>query len=163
MSARAARLSPIAAALLSGAVVFVAATIGNLATMPAIPTWYAGLVKPSFNPPNWLFGPVWGLLYAMMAVAFWRVLRQPVEEPARAAAIAAFLVQMTLNALWSVAFFTAQNPPLGFAVIAALWIAIVATIALFARLDRVAARLLVPYLAWVSFAALLNGAIWRLN
>jgi benzodiazapine receptor len=163
MSARAARLSPIAAALLSGAVVFVAATIGNLATMPAIPTWYAGLVKPSFNPPNWLFGPVWGLLYAMMAVAFWRILRLPAPTPDRSAAILVFLVQMALNTLWSVAFFGAQSPPLGLAVIALLWLAIAATIALFARLDRVAAWLLVPYLGWVSFAALLNGAIWRLN
>ena len=163
MSARVAVPSPVAAALIAGAVVFAAATIGNLATMPAIPTWYAGLVKPSFNPPNWLFGPVWGLLYAMMAVAFWRILRHAPGSPGRAAAIAVFLVQMTLNALWSVAFFTAQSPPLGFAVIALLWLAIAATIALFARLDRVAAGLLVPYLAWVSFAALLNGAIWRLN
>lgn len=163
MSARAARLSPLPAALFAGAVVFAAATIGNLATMPAIPTWYAGLVKPSFNPPNWLFGPVWGLLYAMMAVAFWRILRLPAPTPGRSAAILVFLVQMALNALWSVAFFGAQSPPLGFAVIALLWLAIAATIALFARLDRVAAGLLVPYLAWVSFAALLNGAIWRLN
>lgn len=163
MSVRAASLSPLFAALVAGAVVFAAATIGNLATMPAIPTWYAGLTKPSFNPPNWLFGPVWGLLYAMMAVAFWRILRLPAGAPGRGAAISAFLAQMTLNALWSVAFFGAQSPPLGFAVIAALWIAIAATIGLFRRLDRLAAWMLVPYLAWVSFAALLNGAIWRLN
>jgi tryptophan-rich sensory protein len=163
MSVRAAGLSPLPAALLAGAVVFGAATIANLVTMPVIPTWYAGLVKPFFNPPNWLFGPVWGLLYAMMAVAFWRILRLPAQTPGRMAAIVAFLLQMTLNALWSVAFFGAQSPNLGLLVIAALWIAIAATIAVFARLDRAAGWLLAPYIAWVSFAALLNGAIWRLN
>lgn len=163
MSVAAAASKPLPAALISGLVVVAAATIGNLATMPAIPTWYAGLVKPSFNPPNWLFGPVWGLLYAMMAVAFWRVLRKPPAVEGRSAAIAAFLVQMALNALWSVAFFGAKSPSLGLLVIAALWLAIAATIALFRRVDRAAATLLLPYIAWVSFAALLNGAIWRLN
>jgi tryptophan-rich sensory protein len=163
ISARAAGPSPIAAALIAGAVVFAAATIGNLATMPAIPAWYVGLVKPSFNPPNWLFGPVWGLLYAMMAVAFWRVLRTPPEPQGRGAAIVAFLVQMALNALWSIAFFGAKSPALGLLVIAALWLAIAATITLFRRIDGLAAVLLAPYIAWVSFAALLNVAIWRLN
>ena len=163
MSVAAAASKPLPAALISGLVVVAAATIGNLATMPAIPTWYAGLVKPSFNPPNWLFGPVWGLLYAMMAVAFWRVLRKPPAVEGRTAAIAAFLVPMALNALWSVAFFGAKSPSLGLLVIAALWLAIAATIALFRRVDRAAATLLLPYIAWVSFAALLNGAIWRLN
>ncbi|MBL8590904.1 MAG: tryptophan-rich sensory protein [Methylobacteriaceae bacterium] len=163
MSVAATASKPLPAALISGLVVVAAATIGNLATMPAIPTWYAGLVKPSFNPPNWLFGPVWGLLYAMMAVAFWRVLRKPAAVEGRTAAIAAFLVQMALNALWSVAFFGAKSPSLGLLVIAALWLAIAATIALFRRVDRAAATLLLPYIAWVSFAALLNGAIWRLN
>lgn len=163
MSSRTAGLSALPAALIAAATVFAAATIGNLATMPAIPTWYAGLTKPAFNPPNWVFGPVWGLLYAMMAVAFWRILRLPAEQPGRAPAIGAFLAQMALNALWSVAFFGAKSPSLGFLTIVALWLAIAATIALFARLDRIAAALLVPYIAWVSFAAVLNAAIWRLN
>lgn len=163
MSIRAERLSPIAAALASAAAIFAAATIGNLATMPAIPTWYAGLAKPAFNPPDWLFGPVWGLLYAMMAVAFWRILRLPRAADGRTAAIVAFLVQIALNAFWSVAFFGARSPAFGLLVIAALWCAIVAAIALFGRMDRRAAWLLSPYLAWVSFAALLNGWIWALN
>lgn len=163
MSASRARPSPIGAAMAAAAAVGAAALIGNLATMPAIPTWYAGLAKPSFNPPNWLFGPVWGLLYAMMATAFWRILTMPAATPGRTSAIAAFLAQMSLNALWSVAFFAGRSPALGLVVILALALAIAATIALFRRLDRPAAWLLVPYLAWVCFAALLNAAIWRLN
>ncbi|MBK9081073.1 MAG: tryptophan-rich sensory protein [Rhizobiales bacterium] len=151
------------AGLIALALVVAASLIGAAATMPAIPTWYAGLNKPSFNPPNWLFGPVWTALYAMMAYAFYRVLRAPATTPGRGAAIAAFVAQIVLNALWSVAFFGLKSPALGLLVIAALWLAIAATIAAFRRVDGVAAWLLAPYLAWVSFAAILNAAIWRLN
>lgn len=140
-----------------------ASILGSWATYPEIAGWYAGLKKPSFNPPNWIFGPVWTTLYVMMAVAFWRILRGAGAAPGRGAAITAFLAQITLNALWSFAFFAANSPLAGLVVIAALWIAIVVTILAFARIDGLAAWLLAPYLAWVSFAALLNFALWRLN
>lgn len=155
-------LPPLYAALIAVATVASASIIGSLATTPNIPTWYAGLTKPSFNPPNWIFGPVWTALYAMMAIAFFRILRRP-ASPARRSAIIAFVGQMALNALWSVVFFELKSPPLGFLVVASLWALIALTARRFAGLDRVAGMLMAPYLAWVSFAALLNAAIWRLN
>ena len=150
-------------ALLAIAPVLAASALGGWATYPQIGGWYAGLVKPSFNPPNGVFGPVWTTLYAMMAFAFWRVLRLPAGTPGRLAAIFAFLAQIIFNTLWSFAFFAARSPAAGLVVIVALWVTIVATILTFARLDRAAAWLLAPYLAWVSFAAALNFAIWKLN
>jgi benzodiazapine receptor len=101
----AASVRPVVYAVVAIAVVSAAGFIANLATIPKIPAWYAGLVKPSFSPPNWLFGPVWAVLYLMMAVAFWRILRLPAATPGRSIAIVVFLVQMALNALWSVTFF----------------------------------------------------------
>lgn len=157
------RLSLPVAALLAAVPVLVAATIGNFATMPNIAPWYAGLVKPPFNPPNWVFGPVWSVLYALMIVAFTRILRLPAATPGRGVAIAAFLTQMAFNALWSVAFFGAHSPAAGLVVIAALIVALGATIRAFSPLDRPAASMLLPYAAWVSFAALLNASIWWLN
>lgn len=147
------------------AVLPVAATsaLGSLATLPNIPTWYAGLVKPGFTPPNWVFAPVWTLLYAMMAFALWRVLSRPGTQPGRKAAITTFFVQLALNALWSWAFFGAHSPIAGLVVILALIVAIIATIRAFWALDRVAAYLLVPYLAWVCYATALTAAVWRLN
>lgn len=142
--------------------VVVASALGQIATMPNIPTWYAGLVKPSFNPPNWIFGPVWTLLYVLMAYAFYRVLRAP-ESAARSRAIGLFLVQIVLNAAWSWAFFGFHSPLAGIAVIVPLLVLIALTIAAFARVDGVASMLLYPYIAWVSFATVLNIAIWRLN
>lgn len=131
--------------------------------MPAIPTWYAGLAKPFFTPPNWLFGPAWTLLYVLMASAFWRILT--LDRPAidKRAAIAAFVAQIFLNGLWSFAFFGWRSPGAGLVVIAALWLAIAATIAAFARLDRLAAWLLAPYIAWTSYAAALNAGVFLLN
>lgn len=151
-----------AAALTAAILVFSAAGLGNLATMPNIPVWYAGLQKPSFTPPNWLFGPVWTLLYAMMAYALFRVLRHP-PGVKRSRAIFLFLVQLALNASWSFAFFAARNPGLGLVVIAFLWLAILATIAGFLRLEKTAGLLLAPYLLWVSYAVALNTSIWMLN
>ncbi|MCB5174380.1 tryptophan-rich sensory protein [Microvirga sp. SM9] len=136
---------------------------GSLVTTPSIPTWYAALEKPWFTPPNWLFAPVWTTLYGMMAYAIWRILSLPREQPGRRAAVTAFFVQLALNSLWSFAFFGARSPVAGLIVIAALIVAILATIRAFWPLDRVAAWLLVPYLAWVAYATALNGAIWYLN
>lgn len=139
-----------------------AAAIGSALTVPEIPTWYAGLTKPSFNPPNWIFGPVWTILYVLMAIAICRVwTRSRGTERSRAAAI--FAVQLVLNVAWSAAFFAGHSPGAGLVVILALLAAIVTTIVIFARIDRLAAWLLAPYLAWVSFASVLNAAIWVLN
>ena len=122
--------------------------------------WYASLQKPVWNPPNWLFGPVWTLLYASMAVAAWRAWRSP-NVPRGAMLL--FSVQLVLNALWSWIFFGLHLPGLAFLEICTLLAGIAATTWLFARADRIAGALMLPYLAWVAFAAALNFALWRLN
>lgn len=124
--------------------------------------WYAKIRKPSWNPPNWIFGPVWTTLYIMMAVAAWRVWRLD-GSGGRRKALALFLAQLALNAAWTPLFFGLRQPGLAFAEIVLLWFAIGATTAVFIKLDRVAGWLMVPYLAWVSFATVLNAALWRLN
>jgi translocator protein len=124
--------------------------------------WYASLNKPSWNPPSWLFGPVWSTLYVMMAVSAWLVWRQGGFIRQRWP-LSIFLVQLVLNAAWSPLFFGLKQPGVAFAEIIVLWLAIAWTIAVFWRVHRVAAWLLVPYLAWVSFAAVLNGTLWHLN
>ena len=156
-------MPPLRRALAAVLPVALAAVSASLVTRPNIPTWYAGLAKPDFTPPNWLFPVAWTLLYGMMAYALWRILSGPSDQPGRRTAVAAFFVQLLLNALWSFAFFGAHSPPAGLAVIVALLAAILWTIAAFRRLDRIAAALLLPYLAWVAYATVLNGAIWRLN
>jgi tryptophan-rich sensory protein len=143
--------------------VLLASAIGSFATMRAIPTWYKGLAKPSFNPPAWLFGPAWTVLYLMMAVAAWLVWKQGLGAPGVKLALAAFLVQLVLNCLWSIVFFGLRSPLAGLVDIVAMWLAILATIVLFFRVSTPAGLLLLPYIAWVSFAALLNAAILRLN
>lgn len=153
---------PIVSLIVCLIVCFAAAAIGSAATLPSIPTWYEGLAKPDFNPPNWLFGPVWTILYALMAVALWRVVNLA-SGAARRRAVSAFGIQLMLNAAWSVVFFGLQSITGGLVVIALLDVAIFATIAEFGRIDRLAGWLLVPYVIWVSFAALLNLAIFVLN
>ena len=138
-----------------------AAIVGNLATIPNVSTWYAHLAKPSFNPPNWVFAPVWTTLYLMMAYAFYRVLNADTEWISFAVAI--FLIQIALNAAWSWVFFSLHSPRGGLVVIALLWLAIVLTIVAFWQIDPTASMLLWPYLLWVSFAAALNWEIDRLN
>jgi tryptophan-rich sensory protein len=138
------------------------AAIGGLATASSVEDWYPGLIKPPWNPPAAIFGPVWTLLYAMMAVAAWQVWRRREAGDVRLA-LSLFGVQLALNALWSVLFFGLRQPGLAVAEIVLLWLAIAATIRAFHPFSRVAAWLLLPYLAWVSFAAVLNVTIWRLN
>ena len=145
------------------AVVLTAGGIAALATTRATPTWYQTLKKPSFDPPEWLFGPAWTLLYLMMAVAAWLVWKQGIGAPGVKLALAVFLVQLILNALWSVLFFGLRSPLAGLVDIVVLWLAILATIVLFFRTSVPAGILLLPYIAWVTFAALLNAAILRLN
>ena len=136
--------------------------VGGIVTASSVDTWYPGLNKPAWNPPDSVFGPVWTLLYLMMAVAAWLVWRRRGAADVRAA-MTLFAVQLGLNAAWSVLFFGLRRPGLAAVEIVLLWLAIVATMALFARVSRPAGWLLVPYLGWVSFAAALNIAIWRLN
>lgn len=140
-----------------------ASAAGGLITSPNIPGWFSALVKPSFNPPNWIFGPVWTVLYCMMAYAVFRILSLPPGTPGRSRAIILFFVQMALNASWSFAFFGANSTLLGLVVIVPLLAMILATITAFRPLDRMAALLLVPYAAWVSFATVLNASLWALN
>ena len=143
--------------------VVAAGALGSVATTPNIPTWYAGLEKPGFTPPNWVFAPVWTILYVMMAFAAWRILSLPPGKPGRTGALAIFFIQLALNAAWSWAFFARHSPLAGIFVIVPLFLAIGLTIAWFWPLDRAAALLLAPYLAWVGYATALNVAVWRLN
>lgn len=138
---------------------FAAAAMGGL-FMPG--EWYTSLQKPAWNPPGWIFGPVWTALYTMMAVAAWLVWRQGGWEKQRRPLLV-FLAQLTLNALWTPLFFGLHWPGVAFAEILLLWLAIAATVAVFRPVSRTAMLLLVPYLAWVSFAAALNFTLWRLN
>lgn len=124
--------------------------------------WYAGLEKPAWNPPAWIFGPVWTLLYVTMAVAAWMVWCAGGWKAQRHA-LRLFLVQWLLNALWTPLFFGLHRPGLAFAEILLLWAVLVATLLAFARVRPAAGLLLVPYLAWSSFAAVLNFTLWRLN
>ncbi|MEN5084085.1 TspO/MBR family protein [Bosea sp. TWI1241] len=150
--------------LLAVVPVVVVSLAGSALTVPEIAGWYAGLAKPSFNPPNWLFGPVWTLLFALMALAAFRVWRLPAGAPGRGEALLAYHVQLVLNLSWSAAFFAANSPAAGLAVIAVLIAAILWTISAFLRAGaRLSAALFLPYLAWVAFAAVLNGTIWWLN
>jgi len=135
--------------------------LGALLTDPRS-GWFQALEKPSWNPPSWLFGPVWTTLYVLMGIAAWRVWKTWGFSGARFA-LGAFAVQLALNSAWTPAFFGAKAPLAALVVISALWLAIVVTILAFWGKDRVAAALLLPYLAWVSFATALNGAIWSLN
>jgi tryptophan-rich sensory protein len=144
------------------ALCFVVAAIGSLLTFPSIPTWYANLNKPSWNPPNSVFGPVWTTLFAMMAVSAWLVWRErghkPVSWP-----LTLFGLQLILNAAWSGLFFALHSPGTALVDIILLWLAILACLIAFARVKPLAAALLLPYLLWVSYAFTLNLAIWRIN
>jgi len=139
-----------------------AGLLGSIATTPQVDGWYKTLNKPSWNPPSQVFGPVWTTLYILMGVAAWLVWRsgdvRSVWLP-----LALFGIQLALNAAWSWIFFKMQRPDWAFFEILILWVAIAATLVAFFRHSQLAGWLLVPYLAWVSFAAILNFTIWRLN
>ena len=124
--------------------------------------WYAALQKPSWNPPDWIFGPIWTVLYTLMAVAAWLVWRRG-GFAAQRRPLGLFLAQLTLNAAWTPLFFGLHRPDFAFVEIVFLWLGIAATILAFGPANRVAAWLLAPYLAWVSFALVLNLTLWRLN
>lgn len=163
LSATAPPLPPVARFLVAILPVAAVSVLGSVATIPNIPGWYQGLVKPPLTPPNGVFGPVWTILYALIAFAVWRILSRPPALSGRTGALWTFAMQLALNALWSWAFFGARSPLLGLFVIVPLLVTIVVTMRRFAPLDRLAALLLAPYLAWVGFAAYLNAGVWWLN
>jgi benzodiazapine receptor len=138
--------------------------LGAVATTSSVSTWYKKLRKPSWTPPSWVFGPAWTTLYLLMGLASWLVLRRKQEddEPVTTEA-ALYGTQLGLNLLWSILFFGLRRVDLALAEIAALWAAILATLVRFAKVRPVSGLLLVPYLAWTTFAAALNAAVWRLN
>jgi tryptophan-rich sensory protein len=141
---------------------FVVAGVSGRWTASEIPGWYRTLVRPAIAPPNWVFAPVWTLLYALMAIAAWQIW-QSAASPLRTWALALFLVQLGLNFAWSLIFFRHHAIGAALAEIVALWVAIAATTLLFSRVAPISAWLMAPYLAWVSFASILNAAFWRLN
>jgi len=140
-----------------------AGLMGSLFTTPSIPGWYAGLTKPAFNPPNWLFAPVWTVLYALMGLAAWLVYDKGVRRADVKRALFVFVAQLILNVGWSITFFGAHQILGAFVIIVALWILILGTILRFLKISKAAAFLLVPYLLWVGFATVLNVSLYVLN
>ena len=139
-----------------------AGAMGSVFTISQINGWYAGLVKPSFNPPNWIFAPIWTALFILMGIALYLVWTGK-KEISKKKAVQIFAVQLVLNVLWSLVFFGLHSPVMGFLIIVPLWIAIFLTIKEFYKISKVASYLLVPYILWVSFASVLNAFIWFLN
>lgn len=140
-----------------------AGILGTVFTVRSIPTWYAGLQKPSFNPPNWVFGPVWTVLYFLQGLAAYLVWERRDSHPQAGTALKLFWIQLALNAIWTPIFFGAKNLGLAFVEIILMWIFIVLTMVWFWRVRPTAAYLMLPYLAWVTFASVLNFSLWRLN
>jgi tryptophan-rich sensory protein len=144
------------------ALVGATAWLGTQVTLPSL-GWYATLAKPGFTPPDRVFGPVWTVLYVLMAVAAWRVWKAEANPSSSRRALAMFLAQLALNALWSPVFFGARRPDVAFVLIVMLLGALCVTLLQFFRVDRLAGWLLAPYLLWIAYAAVLNGAIVLLN
>ena len=138
-------------------------SIGALFTSPAISTWYTTIQKPSFNPPNWIFAPVWTLLFLMMGISLYFVWSKGWEDKKIKIAVFIFSAQIALNIFWSLLFFGLQSPFYAFIEIIILWLAILLTIISFYKISKIAAYLLLPYILWVSFAAVLNFSILILN
>jgi tryptophan-rich sensory protein len=154
-------MARLGALILSVGICLLVGAIGGWVTATSVKTWYPTLAKPSFTPPDWIFGPVWTVLYVLMGVAAWRVWRAGSNRAG--GALAVFAAQLAANLGWSVVFFGLQQIGAAVAVIAVLEAMILVTIVRFVRVDRLAAALMVPYALWVAFATMLNVAIWRLN
>ena len=137
--------------------------VSGLLTASEIISWYATLNKPSFNPPNSIFSPVWTTLYIFMAISLWLVWRKNIPISIKRNAILIFAIQLILNFFWSIIFFSLHQPLFAFIEIIFLWIFILLSIIKFRPISKPASNLLIPYLLWVSFASVLNFAIWRLN
>ena len=145
------------------AICLVAGFIGSIFTTPAIPTWYAGLNKPSFNPPNWIFAPVWTTLFILMGIAVFLVWEKRGESKLAQYGIYLFGLQLAMNTLWSILFFGMQSPLAALFDIAVLWVLILACIITFWKVAKLAGWLMLPYILWVSFASILNAYIVLLN
>ena len=137
--------------------------IGAIFTSSTIPTWYDSLKKPFFSPPNWIFGPVWTILYTLMGISAYLVWRHGIHNSQVKTALIIFGVQLFLNAIWSPIFFGLRALFVALVVIIILWIAILLNILTFLKISKIAAVLLIPYILWVSFAAILNYSLWILN
>ena len=135
--------------------------VGSAFTIKNIPTWYAGLNKPFFSPPNWLFAPVWTTLYIMMGISLFLITQR--QKPLISKPVKIYLLHLIVNSLWSIVFFGMRSPGLAYIVIVILWYMIFRLIGIFSKIDKRASYLLIPYLAWVSFASFLNLSVWYLN
>lgn len=140
-----------------------AGIVGSVFTTPSVTGWYAGIVKPALNPPAWVFGPVWTTLYALMGIAAFLIWKKGLDRRDVKVALGIFLIQLVLNTLWSIIFFGLHSPGGALVEIVFLWFAILVTIIAFYKISKTSAYLLLPYIAWVSFAAYLNYSIWMLN
>ena len=140
-----------------------AGAIGSIFTSQSIAGWYTSLNKPFFNPPNWVFGPVWITLYLLMGVSLYLVWIRGINKPKVKIALAIFGIHLFLNASWSIIFFGLRSPFYAFLEIILLWLAILLTMTKFYKISKTAAYLLIPYIIWVTFAAILNYSIWVLN
>jgi len=140
-----------------------AGAVGSIFTISAIQTWYTALNKPSFAPPNWVFGPAWTTLYILMGISLYIVWEKGIKKKEIRSAVKVFGVQLGLNAVWSFLFFGLRSPFYGLIGIVLLWLAIVWTMIKFWKISKTATYLLVPYILWVSFATILNLAVWQLN
>jgi tryptophan-rich sensory protein len=137
--------------------------LSGFLTSASVTTWYIGLEKPALNPPSWIFGPVWTMLYLLMAIAAFLIWKKGLQNKEVKVALILFIFQLVLNFFWSIIFFYLHNPAWAFVEIVVLWLTIIATIFVFFKVNRLAAYLLLPYILWVSFAAYLNYGIWMLN
>lgn len=149
-------------AIISILIAEAAGLIGSVFTAASVKSWYLTLVKPSWNPPSWLFGPVWTSLYALMGLSAYLIWQEK-NKAGLKLALGIYVLQLILNIIWSGLFFGLKNPGLAFAEIIVLLVFIIVTLVLFWRINRFAGMLLIPYLAWVLFASYLNYTIWRLN
>ncbi len=140
-----------------------AGIVGSVFTAPSVASWYPELTKPAINPPAWVFGPVWTTLFALMGIAAFLVWRKGLQRKDVRVALAIFIGQLILNTLWSIIFFGLHSPGGAFVEVVFLWLSILATIVAFSKISKPAAWLLVPYIAWVSFAVYLNYSIYALN
>jgi len=151
-----------ATALIAIFICHLAGIIGSVFTASSVTTWYPTLVKPEFNPPSWVFGPVWLTLYTLMGISVYLVWKKK-DKYNVTPALLVFFAQLVLNAVWSIIFFGLQSPFYAFIIIAFLWVLILGSIYFFYKISKTAAYLLIPYILWVSFAAILNYSIWMLN
>jgi tryptophan-rich sensory protein len=150
-------------AVISIAIPLIIGGTSGFFTVSGVESWYQNIQKPSWNPPNWIFGPVWTTLYVMMGIALFLVWKEDASAALKKIAMALFAAQLVLNFFWSFIFFGQHQPGWALVEIIALWVLILLTIFAFAQVNKVAAWLLVPYISWVSFATILNYTIWQLN